>query len=376
MKFRIACDDFSQMLGRLQGFLRERNTLSPILSNVHLLVYESGVLHLSATDTELSFHGTLAVKDQAPGAITVDGKRLFSMVKQLPAEEVQVSADAQHNLSLRSGRSQMALLGLDAAEYPEQPSAEGAPFFGVKGGALAELFDRTLFSASADDKRPNLNGVFLFGQGDGFLSAVSTDGHRLTQAFRQVNLEGQTVDAFPGQIVPRKAVSELKRLLVPYPEVQLAIHNQSLIAQTTDFTVFIRLLAEKFPPYEAVIPRSNDHIYIIERAPLLNALKRMNLMRDDQEKLHGVSLEFTGSELLLESSNANLGQVEDRLELLEGSGDHEMKVAFCVQYMIEILTAMKGEQARLCLASSERTAGIFRDPEWERDLFVVMPRRL
>jgi len=208
---------------------------------------------------------------------------------------------------------------------------------------------------------------------------VSTDGHRLTQAFRQVNLDGQTVDPFPGQIVPRKAVSELKRLLVPYPEVQLAIQTQSpqsLIARTTDFTVFIRLLAEKFPPYEAVIPRSNDHVYMIERQPLLNALKRMNLMRDDQEKLHGVSLEFTGGELLLESSNANLGQVEDRLELLEGSADHEMKVAFCVQYMIELLSTMKGDKARLCLASSERTAGIFRDPEWERDLFVVMPRRL
>ena len=374
MKFCIACDEFSQMLSRLQGFL-SRKPLSPVLSNVLLQIDEQGLLHLSATDLEISFHGTLQVKDQAVGAITVDGKRLYAMIKQLPEEEVFVEVNEKQDLLLSSGRSEMSLSGIDAEEFPEIQHDQEATFFDVKGGLISELFDRAIFSSSNDESRPNLNGVYFQSLGDGICRAVSTDGHRLTLVERQISVEnGAVMPKIDGQIIPRKGVAELKRLLEEYPEVKIALSGQNWITKTSDFSVSIRLIAEKFPPYEAVIPKSNDQTFIFNRGQFLNTLKRMGLV--GEEKLHGVRLDFQGDEVLLESSNVNLGQVTERLKLGDGSSDTEITVSFSVQYMLDILNVTKGESIELNLGQAERIPGIFKDPDYPQDTFVVMPRRL
>ena len=65
MKFRIACDDFAQTLGRLQGFL-SRKPLSEVLSNVLLEVDSKGILCLSATDELSPKHELCALKHPFP----------------------------------------------------------------------------------------------------------------------------------------------------------------------------------------------------------------------------------------------------------------------------------------------------------------------
>lgn len=373
MKFRIACDDLSPMLGRLQGFLlNKENSLSSVLANVLLHVTDSGVLQLSATNLQITFHGIVDVKDQEPGSITVDGKRLNAMVKQLPAEVVEFQTQGDEMLQLKSGRSTMALLATDAREFPELPSTEGLQFFTVQGSVLSKLLERTLFSASTDEARPNLNGILFTGRGDNILRAVSTDGYRLTVAEREGNVEG-VIPSFDGQIIPRKGAIELAKLVDQYPEVDVAITGQNLVVKASDFTVHIRLLAETYPPYEDVIPKSNDLVFNLDRQNFLNALKRMNLI--GEERLHRVTLDFQGGELLLESNNANLGQVEEHLELQEGSSDAELQVAFSAVYMMDILNVIKGESVQILLSAAGKVPAIFKDPSWEQDTFVVMPLR-
>jgi DNA polymerase-3 subunit beta len=370
MKFRIACDDFAQTLGRLQGFL-SRKPLSEVLSNVLLEVDSKGILCLSATDQEISFQGTLPIRDSVEGALSVDGKKLYAMIRQLPEEEVELTSDDQCILHLKSGRSEMSLHGIEAERFPQLPSSEDAQFFAVKGGIISELFERTSFSISTEESRPNLNGVFLQSLGDGILRAVSTDGHRLTVVERKANLEGEEIDAFDGQIVPRKGVVELKKLLEEYPEVRLAFSTHNLIVQTSDFSIWIRLIAERFPPYEAAIPKSNNCIYRFNRKKLNTVLKRCNLVSDD--KLHRVSLDFRDGEVMLESKNSSLGKVEEPLDLLEGSSEEELVVAFSLQYVQDVLNVIQGEEVNLCLGQSENSFGIFKEPEYENDIFVVAP---
>ena len=370
MKFRIACDDFAQTLGRLQGFL-SRKPLSEVLSNVLLEVNEQGIISLSATDQEISFQGTLPVRDFESGALSVDGKKLYAMVRQMPEEDVVLSSDENQILHLKSGRSEMSLHGIEAERFPQLPSNDDVTFFGVRGGVISELFERTSFSISTEESRPNLNGVFLQSLGDGILRAVSTDGHRLTVVERAAHLEGEVIESFDGQIIPRKGVVELKKLLEEYPEVRLAFSTHNLIVQTSDFSIWIRLIAERFPPYEAAIPKSNNNIYHFNRKALSTVLKRCNLVSD--EKLHRVTLDFMGGEVMLESKNSNLGKVEEPIELLEGSSTEELEVAFSLQYVQDVIGVIQSDEVHLCLGQSENSFGIFKDPTYENDIFVVAP---
>lgn len=374
MKLVVNCSELSGMLSRLQGFLG-RSDLSPILSNVLIQAGEGGQVSLSATDNEISFKGTISAQVHTAGAITVNGKRLLAMVRQFPSSEVTLEISDRDELSLTSGRSHMVLMGIDAREFPEFSLGSDDEGYMLRGGVLTDLFERTLFSSSTDEARPNLNGVLFASLGDGVIRVVSTDGHRLSLAERYAGVEGSaTISAFDGQIIPRKAVTELRKLLDEYPEVRLSLSGQSLIVKTPDFGVSVRLIAERFPPYEAVIPKSNENVFIFDRKVLLDALKRMGLV--GEEKLHGVKLEFQGSEVSLESKNSNLGQVSEVITLEEGSSDHAMLISFGVTYMIDVLNAIKGAEVHLHLDQTSSTPGLFKDPEFEQDIFVVMPKKI
>lgn len=373
MKLIANRDELSSMLARLQGFLGKSN-LSPILSNV-LLQAEDGRLTLSATDNEISFLGQMGAQVHTPGALTVSGKRLLAMARQFPSPEVTLSATEQDELNLYSDKSEMTLVGIDAREFPELSFGAEDELYTLRGGVLTDLFERTLFSASTDEARANLNGVLFTSLGDGVIRVVSTDGHRLSVSERAAGVEGASmIPAFDGQIIPRKAVTELRKLLDEYPEVRLGLSRQNLIVKTPDFSINIRLIAERFPPYESVIPAHNEHCYIFDRQELLSALKRMGLV--GEEKLHGVELSFSQGGVRLESRNNSLGQVSETLTLGEGSADLELKVAFGVHYMIDVLNVIKGAEVHIHLHSSDQTPGLFKDPEFEEDTFVVMPKRL
>ena len=377
MKFSIACDEFAQVLARLQGFLGKKagSSLSSVLSNVLLDVNNNGILTLSATDLEISFHGQLTVQNATEGSLCVDGKRLYAMIKQLPEEEVHIEVNEKQELMLTSGWSEIALAGLDAQEFPHIEMNTDAEFFAVKGGMICELFERCFFSSSSEESRPNLNGVYfqcIAGQG---IRTVTTDGHRLTIIERDATLDGVQVPQLDGKIIPRKAVSELKRLLEEYPEVDLAFSEQNLMVKTQDFTLMIRLIADTFPDYQSAVPKSNHLSFVFDRSSLLKTLKRMGLVGEDKRQ-HGVRLDFQGDEVLLESHNANLGKVNERIKLQQGSSDQDMMVAFSVQYMIDVLTVIRGQYVEMHLAQTGKQAGIFKDPENEADVFVVMPRRL
>lgn len=375
MKLIVACSEFSNMLSRLQGFLG-KSQLSPILSNVLIEADESGLLTLSATDTEISFQGQIKAQVTERGSTTVDGKRLLAMVRQFPAPEVAMSMEGNDELSLVSGRSQMSLLGINAGEFP-QLTMEGQELFKVRGGVLTDLFERTFFSisTSTDETRPQLTGACVISKGDGIIRVVSTDGHRLSMAERYAGVEGAApLPEFAGKIVPRKAVLELRKLVDEYPEVELGIDEQNLTVKTEDFSINIRLIVHQFPPYEAVIPKSNDNIYTFDRQELLSTLKRMGLV--GEEKLHGIKLDFGGGEVEIESKNNNLGQVVERLSCAEGSSEQELVVAFGVHYMIDVLNVINGAEVQICLDHNDSTPGLFRDPEFEQDVFVVMPKRL
>ena len=76
-------------------------------------------------------------------------------------------------------------------------------------GVLSQMISSTIFAISAEESRFTLNGALLILNDTG-LVMVSTDGHRLAR-FELELPDG--AGEIPGVIVPRKTVSELRRLL-------------------------------------------------------------------------------------------------------------------------------------------------------------------
>ncbi|RPI71207.1 MAG: DNA polymerase III subunit beta, partial [Geobacteraceae bacterium] len=86
MNFTIEKEAFLKGLGRIQGIVEKRNTI-PVLANV-LLEGSDGELHVTATDLEVGMRSSYPANIGKPGRITVSAKKLYEIIKELPAREV------------------------------------------------------------------------------------------------------------------------------------------------------------------------------------------------------------------------------------------------------------------------------------------------
>ena len=373
MKFTVDRDLFARALARIQGVLSRKATMA-VLSNVLLEARPQGQLRVAATDLDVTFDGTVAAEVERPGRITVDGKRLYDVVRSLPGEKVEVDIGADDRITLHCRNTEFVLLGTAADQFPSLPSVEGVDLMSVSGSALHELIERTAFSVSTDESRPNLNGVFFRCVGKNRIRMVSTDGHRLSQGERNAARDdGPSLPERDGVIIPRKGVGELKRLLEEVgDEVAFGFTDNMLVVGAPGLLLFVRLIDAAFPDYRQVIPKSSERRAVVRRLPFLAALRRIGILAS--ERTHGVRIAVRPGSITLLSDNPDLGKAREEIEI-EGYEGGELNIAFNAKYVQEILGILSAEKVEMAM-NEALSPGLFREFENDDYLFVVMPMRI
>ena len=79
MKFTIPKEVILDELQILQGIVEKRNTM-PILANI-LMNADRRRVELTGTDLEVGLRTHFAAEIEEPGAVTVNGKKIFEIVK-------------------------------------------------------------------------------------------------------------------------------------------------------------------------------------------------------------------------------------------------------------------------------------------------------
>ena len=210
MKLSIARNELQRGLARIQSIVEKRNSM-PILANVLLdAKKDEGTLELAATDLEVGIRGVHPADVETTGRLTVNAKKLHEIVRELPDEPVHLEATANSYLDLRCARAQFNLAGAAADEYPTLPSFTPGKTAPVQAALLGAMIESTMYAASADETRYNLNGVYLEVQGDsGKIRMVATDGHRLAYVDRALVTDAEGLAS--GVIIPRKGLSGDRR---------------------------------------------------------------------------------------------------------------------------------------------------------------------
>src|SRR5687767_12889797 len=206
MKFSVSKEKLLSGLQTVQNVVSTRTTL-PILSNV-LLQARDGQLRLTTSDLDVGVTGGVEAQIEREGATTLPARRLATIVKELPASEIQIEVDGKNIASIRCGQSFFKILGLPEEEFPPLPQFADAKVFTIPQQQLKDALKKTSYAISTDETRYVLNGI-LFSFKDGKLTMVATDGRRLALVDIEVEFpRSQEVDI----IVPTKCVTELARM--------------------------------------------------------------------------------------------------------------------------------------------------------------------
>jgi DNA polymerase-3 subunit beta len=375
MKLKIAKAELQKGLGRIQAIVEKRNSM-PILANV-LLEAEAGGkdpgrLRLAATDLEVGVRGQHPASVEKAGGLTVAAKKFFEIVRELPDEEISLEATSNSYLDIRCARSRFTLAGTAAEEYPTLPDFSPEATVRVSSEALSGMVERTMYAASLDETRYNLNGVYLeVLAATGKLRMVATDGHRLALVDREV--PGDLSALSNGVIIPRKGLAELKRLLDEddAEEVEIGFEGSSGLARKGDVTLVMRLIEGEFPNYQQVIPSDVTVQLVVPTDQLVQSLRRVVLL--SSERSRAVKLSLTDGRLVVSSNNPDLGDASDELDV-EYSGAN-VQMGFNARYLLDALGSLHAKEVRLGLQNDLSPAQITATND-DDCLAVVMPMRL
>ena len=363
MKFRISKEAFLEGLQKVQHVVSSRTTL-PILSNV-LLVARDGRLQFTTTDLDVGITGSVEAEIDKEGATTLPAKRLVSIVRELPASEVEVSVDSKNHASIRSGPSFFKIIGLGESEFPPLPDFSAAKEFRIPQSVLRDGLKKTSYAISTDETRYVLNGIFTSFR-DGKMTLVATDGRRL--AMVDSDLE------FPAShetdvIIPSKAVQELQRLLGESGELILKLNDNQISFVIGDTLLCSKLIDGSYPNYRQVIPGDSNERVVISREALLETVRRVSLLSSD--KANSVKLVFSENRIEVTANSPDVGEAQESMDVIYQGPP--MQIAFNPEFLQAPLRALDSEHVYLDLID-EMSPGVLRIEG--TFLYVLMPMRV
>ena len=365
MKFNAAREALLKPLQAVIGVVERRQTM-PILSNV-LVIVRNGQLAITATDLEVELVAQTDVESESDGEITVSGRKLLDICRALPeGTRVDISLSGE-KLSVKGGRSKFNLATLPAAEFPVVEDIKSGQTISVSQEALGRLIEKTHFSMAQQDVRYYLNGMLLEAGGS-YLRAVATDGHRL--ALCQADVAGASFDE-QQVIVPRKGVLELQRLMDGEGDLNIELGANHIRIQLEGIRFTSKLIDGRFPEYERVIPKESSNELKADRSQFKSALQRTAILSN--EKYRGIRLVIRDSGVILQAHNPEQEEAEEELAV-EYSGE-DIEIGFNVNYLLDALGAVEGDDVTLSVQDSNSSC-LIRQPGNEDCTFVVMPMRL
>src|SRR4051812_8776401 len=310
MEFTVRKFDLLQELTLIQGVV-ERKTTIPILANV-LVRAEGGELGIVATDLEIGLKTVCVSKTTAPGTITLPAKRLYEIVRALPDKEIKFKRGDANWVTVTCGGSRFRIAGLPQEDFSALPQPK-AVITKVPADVLSKLVSRTIFAISTEDSKYTLSGALLVLK-PGSITMVATDGHRLAHCEKSEALEDVTEEI--KVLIPRKAMGELVRMISESGDTEsigFSRDDNHLFFDMGRRLLISRMLTGQFPNYEAVLPRSNDRIFTVDRDEITSAIKRAAILSDERSKT--VKVAVSNKSLEITASHSDLGEAHETLEI-------------------------------------------------------------
>jgi DNA polymerase-3 subunit beta len=367
MKFIVNSSALLKQLSSINGVITT-NPVVPILENF-LFEIKDGMLTVTASDLQTSMITEIAVESKESGSIAVPARILLETLKNLPEQPVTFSIEEEsYSVEISSDNGRYKLAGENATDFPKVPSVSDDFSIEMSSDILASAINNTIFATSNDELRPAMTGVYI-NLSDTNTTFVSTDGHRLIR-YRRIDVASENGNSI---IVPRKALNLLKSTLPSEPtNVTVEFNIANAFFRFDNIRMICRLIDERFPDYENVIPVDNEITMMINRGEFLSSLKRIAIYAN--KTTHQVRLKITGSELQISAEDLDFSNEANERLACEHEGD-DIEIGFNARFLIEILSHLDSDEVEMLLSAPNRAGLVVpKDKDENEDvLMLVMP---
>ncbi len=367
MKFSIDKSILQNSLLRINRVIPTRSTY-PILSCV-LFNINKDHLELRATDMEITLSIFVETGSDVSGTIAVPLKTLLDITQEMSEGNLNFEITDIGKIIINTDFGKYSIMGKQADEFPSNPAIEKSEKIVFPAEDFALIIDSTIYAVSKDEMKPALQGVLLQMKDKQYVT-VATDGHRLVRYVKAME-EG---DNHEGQVImPAKFLSIIRGHLNDQDKIELQISENHVQISFDSTTVYSRIIKQRFPEYESVIPQDNDKKLVIDKEEFFNSVKRVSIFSNKSTKQISLSL---GNNMVTVSTEdpENITAARETIPC-EYEGE-PLTIGYNAQYLKEVLAHQKGDKVRMKLKTPV-SAGIFVPEEGEDDIVtLLMPIRI
>ena len=367
MKFKVNSKVLEKLLSKIIPAVPVRTPM-PILENFLFDIHD-GLLTVSATDLEIAIRSSINVASDENIQMVIPAKLLYDIIRSLGDTQINFVTEQNSKLKLTTDNGVYNIGFSSPEDFPEIPSITRDKEISINGTDIKKAIDQTSFAMSKEDMRPAMTGTLLEFSADG-LRFVTTDGHRLV---KYVN-KSITSEKDEQYIIPERAISVLSKQLSD-SDVKIYLSKTHIMVQFTDVEFISRLIGEKYPSYNSVIPLENENILKVKTGDILATVKRMMLFSTSNSK----QVKFSISKDNLEISAEDIDHGSNAKENIfcEYNGE-AMDIGFNTAYVNDILSHVNKEEVIFKLHSPTKACIIepSENEENEELMLLLMPVRL
>lgn len=364
MKFTIKKDLLLDALNKVSKAISTKN-LIPVLAGIKFELKKKK-LTLTASDNDITIQTSIDCvneddfKIENEGSIIIQGKYILDIVRKLPDKYINIEVVDELKILIYTENSEFNLNGISESEYPNIGLEESKKKISINAGVFKSIVNQTAFASSNEEGKLVLTGINFNIVGD-VLECNSTDSYRLARKI--VKLDRESEENY-NIVIPSKNIVEFSKILGDDEDtVELHIFNNKILFKNNNLKFESRLISGTYPNTANLLPDDSLLVISTKLNDFYDVIDRVSILTIDKEK-NIVTLETTDEYLILRSSSAEIGRVEEKMPITKNN-DENIKISFSAKYMMEALRSFStetvdihfvGEIKPILIKSSEDTS--------------------
>ncbi len=361
MKCTLLKETFENALSLASRFTSHRVSAVQSIQGTKLIV-KSNQATVITTNLSDFFQTTVSVTGEKDGECVFDSKKALEFLNFLQPGMITVELE-DSTVLITQGKTKGHFNTFQGHDFPEIPHLDGKTFTLDK--TLLERLPLVLFSASKDESRPIMTGVYVT-IAQGIQMFVTTDGFRLSV------LQQPQQDDFPQIIMPATIFQEVIRL-AKSEKVAMTISPEDRLIKFTmgQIDLYSRVIEGDFPPYEKVIPHDSTTTCLISRQDFQKNIRLVSIFAREQADVIICDISQEGMLIKPKGATTKDSQVFQPLDSFEGE---PLKIAFNYKYILEFLNTVSTDVIQMS-CTHPAAPGAFRMKGDDEYVHIIMPLR-
>lgn len=382
-KITFMSDEILPSLAMVSSVVNPKNSL-PILNDVRIETKDDGnggtILVFMASDSEtwLQMKATCEESDKDV-AICIEAKSLLQALRNLGGKRVEMTIDDdKHTVLCSYGNGRFSLPFDNANEFPLPiATIDDAKEKRIDAQKLLTAIEKAGFATANDELRPVMNGVHFDFYPYGMVTCA-TDGHKLAKyTDLTITFDGDANPVVDGYTLPKKPCHTLISVLANTVagDVKISFNDRLVAVNNTMFKMTTRLIEGRYPNYDAVIPKENNKIALVDKAAFVSALKRVLPMGNSNSEL--VALGFNSGNMTISAEDFDFSKSASE-DVCCDYTQEPFSIGFKGSVLLQMLQNIDGDVVKLAMSDASRAGVVSEDKSHECYDYtsIIMPMLL